>query len=262
MPEAEQIAEVPLEDRWIFSRLNRCAEQVNRAIEQYRFHEAAQTLWHFFWHEFCDWYLELKKLRFHGELGTQRALAQYADRLRNRAAAAASGDAVPHRGACGSGSPDAATARSRSRWPPIRSTTRSGRSPAAEREMAILQEIITSARDLRADMKLDPKQQLEGALLTGPRRCPAFGEAILRLAASNLDYLRAEPRRSRRGRASTPEFDWSSTCPQAQIAANDAAGRKRSEQLERTSPNSSANSGTKSLSAGRRRTWSTACERS
>ena len=54
----------PLEDRWIFSRLNACAEQVNRAIEQYRYHEAAQVLWHFFWHEFCDWYLELKKLRF------------------------------------------------------------------------------------------------------------------------------------------------------------------------------------------------------
>ena len=36
---------------------------MNRAIEQYRFHEVAQTLWQFFWHEFCDWYLELKKLR-------------------------------------------------------------------------------------------------------------------------------------------------------------------------------------------------------
>ena len=58
---------VPLEDRWIFSRLNRCAETVNRAIETYRFHEAAQILWHFVWHEFCDWYLELKKLRLRRE---------------------------------------------------------------------------------------------------------------------------------------------------------------------------------------------------
>ena len=53
-----------LEDRWIFSRLNACAEQVNRAIEQFRYHDAAQSVWHFFWHEFCDWYLELKKLQF------------------------------------------------------------------------------------------------------------------------------------------------------------------------------------------------------
>jgi len=38
---------VPIEDRWIFSRLNSCAEQVNRAIEQLRYHEAAQVLWAF-----------------------------------------------------------------------------------------------------------------------------------------------------------------------------------------------------------------------
>jgi valyl-tRNA synthetase len=50
-----------LEDRWIFSRLNRCAEAVNRAIEQYRYHEAAQVLWQFVWHEFCDWYIEAVK---------------------------------------------------------------------------------------------------------------------------------------------------------------------------------------------------------
>jgi len=53
-----------LEDRWIWSRLNNAAETVSKAIEQYRFHEAAQTMWHFFWSDFCDWYIELKKLRF------------------------------------------------------------------------------------------------------------------------------------------------------------------------------------------------------
>ena len=53
-----------IEDRWIFSRLNACAEQVNRAIGSYRYHEAAQSVWQFFWSEFCDWYIELKKLRF------------------------------------------------------------------------------------------------------------------------------------------------------------------------------------------------------
>src|ERR1039458_7521555 len=56
--------DAPIEDRWIFSRLNHCAGEVNRAIETYRYHEAAQVLWHFIWHEFCDWYVELKKLRF------------------------------------------------------------------------------------------------------------------------------------------------------------------------------------------------------
>ena len=42
---------------------------MNRAIEQYRYHEVAQLLWQFFWHEFCDWYLELKKLHFRENSG-------------------------------------------------------------------------------------------------------------------------------------------------------------------------------------------------
>ena len=38
-------------------------------MEQYRFHEAAQVLWHFFWHEFCDWYVELKKVKLRENSG-------------------------------------------------------------------------------------------------------------------------------------------------------------------------------------------------
>ncbi len=52
---------VSLADRWIGHRLSWCAEQVNRAFGDHRYHEAAQELWHFFWDDFCDWYLELKK---------------------------------------------------------------------------------------------------------------------------------------------------------------------------------------------------------
>ncbi len=50
-----------LHDRWIMSRLNRTAQIVSAAIENYRFHEAVQTLYHFFWDDFCDWYIELSK---------------------------------------------------------------------------------------------------------------------------------------------------------------------------------------------------------
>jgi valyl-tRNA synthetase len=52
-----------LEDRWILSRLNRTVEDVNKALEEFRFHEAALDIYHFFWNEFCDWYIELTKLR-------------------------------------------------------------------------------------------------------------------------------------------------------------------------------------------------------
>jgi valyl-tRNA synthetase len=53
--------ELALHDRWILSRLNRTMLDVNAAIERYQFHEAVQTLYHFFWDDFCDWYIELSK---------------------------------------------------------------------------------------------------------------------------------------------------------------------------------------------------------
>jgi valyl-tRNA synthetase len=56
--ESQQLA---LHDRWILSRLNRTAQDVHAAIEKYQFHEAVQTLYHFFWDDFCDWYIELTK---------------------------------------------------------------------------------------------------------------------------------------------------------------------------------------------------------
>src|SRR5436189_234334 len=54
---------VTLEDRWILSRFNRLAKDVNEALATYRFHEAANRIYDFFWGEFCDWYIELIKSR-------------------------------------------------------------------------------------------------------------------------------------------------------------------------------------------------------
>ena len=53
--------EVALVDRWIFSRLARATAQVNDALEHFRFHEAAHVVYHFFWGDFCDWYIEWVK---------------------------------------------------------------------------------------------------------------------------------------------------------------------------------------------------------
>ena len=48
-------------DRWIFSRLNSVTETVLRALDEYKYNEAAGALYKFVWHEFCDWYLEIVK---------------------------------------------------------------------------------------------------------------------------------------------------------------------------------------------------------
>jgi valyl-tRNA synthetase len=50
-----------LADRWIFSRLVTVQRELNDALANFRFHEAASTIYHFFWHEFCDWYVEWVK---------------------------------------------------------------------------------------------------------------------------------------------------------------------------------------------------------
>ena len=48
-------------DLWILSRLNRVALEVHSAFGEFRFHEAAAAIYHFFWDDFCDWYIELTK---------------------------------------------------------------------------------------------------------------------------------------------------------------------------------------------------------
>ncbi|MCW5958130.1 MAG: valine--tRNA ligase [Pyrinomonadaceae bacterium] len=50
-----------LPDKWIISRLNQTAIDVNKALGKYEFHTAVSLLYHFFWDDFCDWYIELKK---------------------------------------------------------------------------------------------------------------------------------------------------------------------------------------------------------
>jgi valyl-tRNA synthetase len=70
---SEQSSLTPLETRWIYSRLSTVSSEVDRALTDYRFDEAANTVYQFFWGEFCDWYLELVKLRmnfFPNEDGT------------------------------------------------------------------------------------------------------------------------------------------------------------------------------------------------
>jgi valyl-tRNA synthetase len=56
-----------LPDRWIRGRLNQVIREVHRSLEEYKFNEACHTLYHFIWHEFCDWYLEMTKLYLYKE---------------------------------------------------------------------------------------------------------------------------------------------------------------------------------------------------
>ena len=69
----EAMRSVP--DRWILSRLHRVTRDTASALDEYRFNDAAATLYQFIWHEFCDWYLEVIKPALYGNQGEDRQLA-------------------------------------------------------------------------------------------------------------------------------------------------------------------------------------------
>ncbi len=71
-------ADAPLEARWIVAELHATAAKVNKSLEDYRYDDAANTIYQFFWGSFCDWYLEIVKLRLD--------FSETADKAKTRAA--------------------------------------------------------------------------------------------------------------------------------------------------------------------------------
>ena len=150
-----------LEDRWILSRFNRAVSDVNDALATYRFHEAANRIYDFFWGEFCDWYLELIKPRLTFEEGADKSVALKASsnlvnlfdaslRLLHPVMpfiteeiwqAIYEGEA-PYKSIALAEYPQA---------------DKKQLNLAAETEMAILQDLIVSVRNLRAELKVEPK---------------------------------------------------------------------------------------------------------
>jgi valyl-tRNA synthetase len=61
-----------LPDRWILSRLYHVTQKTAEAIDNYRFNDAASTVYNFVWHEFCDWYLEAVKPALYEKKGPEK----------------------------------------------------------------------------------------------------------------------------------------------------------------------------------------------
>ncbi len=80
--DARPVSGESLPHRWIQSRLNRTIREMTRSLDEYKFNEAAGTIYQFVWHELCDWYLELVKPVLYGKenpdgrLAAQRTLYQ------------------------------------------------------------------------------------------------------------------------------------------------------------------------------------------
>jgi valyl-tRNA synthetase len=150
-----------LEDRWILSRFNRAVSDVNDALATYRFHEAANRIYDFFWGEFCDWYLELIKPRLTFEEGADKSVALKASSnlvnlfdaslrllhpvmpfITEEIWQAIYEGKAPYKSIALAEYPQA---------------DKKQLNLAAETEMAILQDLIVSVRNLRAELKVEPK---------------------------------------------------------------------------------------------------------
>ena len=70
------VKESSLADRWIVSRLNTVIREVQAALTEYRFNDAASALYQFIWHEYCDWYVELSKPALKDEEPNKKKAAQ------------------------------------------------------------------------------------------------------------------------------------------------------------------------------------------
>jgi valyl-tRNA synthetase len=177
---------IPGEDtlihRWIFSRLSAVSAEVNAALQDFRFHEACQTIYHFFWGDFCDWYIEWVKPQLSS---ADRAVSVAAWRNIFAALEAALRLLHPvmpflteelwHR------LPQPAGVRSIAldKFPEPRA---SWTDATAEAGVATLQEIITAARNIRAEMKIDQKRKV-------PADFSSSDPAIRRLAEQNVEPL-------------------------------------------------------------------------
>ncbi len=200
-----------LEDRWILSRFNRVASEVHDALDAYRFHEAAHVVYHFFWGEYCDWYLELIKSRLASE-DREQARAAYGNLIGIfEAALRLLSPFMPF--------------ITEEIWhavydgkPPLKSIALAAYPQAddmqvdavAETGMAILQDLIVAVRNIRAELKIEPKQKLAVEIHADPEVRNLIERQPL-LAGADGEYrvgeLRGASLANAAGARSTARFD-------------------------------------------------------
>ena len=147
--------ELTLADRWIRSRLARITAEINEALEQYKFYEAAERIYHFVWHEFCDWYIELVKPALKaGKKTTEAVLVETLDqilRLLHPFIPYITEEIWQHL-------PSSGKSLVRASFP---EAEKSCLDDKAEREMKHLQDAITGLRTMRAENRIPPRQKIE-----------------------------------------------------------------------------------------------------
>ncbi len=76
VPEDMSLQRLDVSSKWIVSRLAATAEEVNASLREYRFNDATHAVYHFVWHELCDWYIEMVKPILYGASTDKQAVQE------------------------------------------------------------------------------------------------------------------------------------------------------------------------------------------
>jgi valyl-tRNA synthetase len=164
-------------DRWIVSRLHGVIASVTKDVDAFDFASATQTLYEFTWNELCDWYLELAKPRLDaGDEGVRWVLREVLDSLLRLLHPFMPFITEELYQALGQrGWAQQLDTIQRAAWP---KADPSAHDPAAEREVALLIDVVRSVRNMRAELKIDPaKLAQELHLVATPADLPVL-EAV------------------------------------------------------------------------------------
>jgi valyl-tRNA synthetase len=223
--------ELAWEDRWIISALERCAADTQRSFAEWRLNDAASRLYDFFWHDFCDWYLELAKVRLYGE-GDRRTVLSVMLFVLGQSMKLMH-PIMPY-----------VTEEIWSLFPMSRGLLLENRYPSgegrgldteAEARMQLLRDVVVAVRNVRATYRVNPGLRIPVRVRASEERAALLREAadgILRLAgAASLD---AGPSVSKdRGSAATPIGDIEVIVPLAEFVDIDAERARLAKEAEK-----------------------------
>ncbi|MDI6775682.1 MAG: valine--tRNA ligase [Syntrophales bacterium] len=149
-----------LADRWIKDRLNATITEIISALDEYRFNEAATSIYQFIWHELCDWYLEMIKPVLYGRGNpVGRLAAQHTLFTVLKTSLKLLHPFMPFvteeiwQALVNNGSSIMV-----SEFP---SADDDNRDPEAEKKMAVIMEVISKIRNIRGEMNIAPSQRIK-----------------------------------------------------------------------------------------------------
>ena len=180
------------EDRWIVSRLDRVTSDVNRSLESFELGDAQQRLHEFIWNDYCDWYIEMAKIRLRSGAGPSPlpTLAHVLERILRLLHPFMPFITEEIWQTLRSELPEEGDSQAESIMVAPYPTSGVRVDPAAEEEIALVQQAVRAVRNTRAQLRIPAAQHLEALVEANGQRAAIEDEADVIRALSRVEPLR------------------------------------------------------------------------